>query len=415
MNVSTIEPSIQQNGSKPSSRVDEFWVDPHRRKRIIEWIHKFVTQKSVDFSTDPDRRAGFDGLLADLCWANRKDGPEGARRVLREFSACHPQVLVQLARKSEYDHQLPLYHADEIDHLPPLRWLIPNEIPEAGLSVLFGPSGIGKSFLALDYALRIAQEAPVFYIAAEGQTGYSSRKRAWCVYHNQGSGQLHFLFQPVPMLDEEKVDELINILNLIQPTLVVFDTLARCLTGGDENSSRDMGQFVNACSRLQREVHTAVLLIHHTGKSGNSERGSSVLRGACDTMIELKKDRNQISLVSSKTKDAEPFSTRHLKLETVKLDGVQSSCVVVATDSATASSEDGLTQQHRHVLETLNRDTFTEAGATTAVLQHSTRIAESTLYRLLKELKQLEYVTQLGRSKPYFLTETGRSIVTSSV
>lgn len=55
------------------------------------------------------------------------------------------------------DRQWTIIHARELKNLPPLRWLIEKEIPENGLTVLFGESGVGKSFVALDYALRVAQ------------------------------------------------------------------------------------------------------------------------------------------------------------------------------------------------------------------------------------------------------------------
>src|SRR5262249_12693314 len=83
-------------------------------------------------------------------------------------------------------------HANELDHLPPIRWLIPGEIPEKAPVVLFGQSGAGKSFVPRDYSLRIAQEQPVLYTPAEGYAGYASRKIAWCKFHKRDAGQLYF-------------------------------------------------------------------------------------------------------------------------------------------------------------------------------------------------------------------------------
>ncbi len=48
-----------------------------------------------------------------------------------------------------------LLHADELDDMPPIRWLIQDEIPENSLVLLFGPSGVGKSFQALDFCDQI--------------------------------------------------------------------------------------------------------------------------------------------------------------------------------------------------------------------------------------------------------------------
>ena len=45
----------------------------------------------------------------------------------------------------------------------------------------------------------------------------------------------------------------------IAPTLIVFDTLARCFVGGDENTSKDMGQAIDNL-RLMKKVDTTICL-----------------------------------------------------------------------------------------------------------------------------------------------------------
>ena len=59
----------------------------------------------------------------------------------------------------------------------------------AGMALIYGSPGAGKSFLALDIALRIAagwtidgravKQGPVIYVAAEGQTGMRNRIAAF--------------------------------------------------------------------------------------------------------------------------------------------------------------------------------------------------------------------------------------------
>ncbi len=66
----------------------------------------------------------------------------------------------------------------EVEQLPDPSWLINPILPEQGLVVLLGPPGIGKSFVALDWALSIKagqewlghslMQGNVLYIAAEG-------------------------------------------------------------------------------------------------------------------------------------------------------------------------------------------------------------------------------------------------------
>jgi AAA domain len=208
-----------------------------------------------------------------------------------------------------------LIHADELDSLPPVEWLIQNEIPKRSLTVLFGPSGAGKSFVALDYVLRVAQSAPVVYIAAEGVSGYAARVKAWCRHHKLSAGHLYFLPGSEEMMNMKGVQEFLFEIAEVGPVMVVVDTLARCMVGGDENSAKDMGLFIEGCARLVQATGAAVMPVHHTGMTTSSgPRGSSALYGAADVIIEMINDDGRIQLRCEKSKDSAPFETRRLRL-----------------------------------------------------------------------------------------------------
>jgi hypothetical protein len=108
----------------------------------------------------------------------------------------------------------------------------------------------------------------------------------------------------------------------ITPRLIVIDTLARCFLGGDENSSKEMGQFIAACSEVQQRTRATVLAVHHTGKQRgrkpSTERGSNALRGAADVMIRVRKtDDGIIHVDVDKQKDDEAVKDIRLRLKTV--------------------------------------------------------------------------------------------------
>ena len=164
---------------------------------------------------------------------------------------------------------LRLLPADALDSLPPVRHLDANhEIPTESLVSLYGASGAGKTFAALDYAARTAQSSPVVYIAGEGAVGLASRKLAWCKHHQLRAGELFFVPQAVNMLDPAEVNAIISLIAPLRPALLVIDTLARCMIGGDENSARDMGLFVAACDEVRVATGATILIVHHTGKDG---------------------------------------------------------------------------------------------------------------------------------------------------
>ena len=87
---------------------------------------------------------------------------------------------------------------------------------------VMGPSGVGKSFVALDYALCIATGRPylgryeslrgaVLYIAGEGVSGLRNRVKAWLAHHEIETPPPNFVFVPATfnLLDEAEADEVI--------------------------------------------------------------------------------------------------------------------------------------------------------------------------------------------------------------
>ena len=305
-------------------------------------------------------------------------------------------------------------HADCLDTLPAVRWLIPDEIPEQALVVLFGASGAGKSFVALDYSLQIAQQHPVLYIAAEGHAGYANRKIAWCKHHGSGAGQLYFpeTNTVIALLDERTVQDFIASVTPLRPKFIVFDTLAWCMTGGDENSTGDMQRLITHCRQIQTATGASVLLVHHTGKSGASERGSSALRGGADMMIEMTNDDDVITLSCSKSKETEGFEDRYLARLTIETRPGETSCVWIPTEKVVHTKTDRLTRQQQEVLETLAAPLFIEVGARFVQLSDVLPdISRSGLYKTLNRLMdtRLGYITQGSRGEPFTITEAGKA------
>ncbi|OOY07357.1 helicase RepA family protein [Thioclava sp. F36-7] len=188
------------------------------------------------------------------------------------------------------------------------------------LSMLVAPSGSGKSFVALDLAHAIAagtcwgsqktRPGTVVYVAAEDPDGIRDRLRAIEVAKPEAAETvdvLRSLFTieaSVPLIEEGPVTNLIGAFEYADPDLVIFDTLARCLAGADENSSREMGSVIASLDRIRRETGAHVMLVHHTGKDATKgARGSSALRAAVDAEIAVTKDGDRITVSASKIRN----------------------------------------------------------------------------------------------------------------
>ena len=88
----------------------------------------------------------------------------------------------------------------------------------------------------------------------------------------------------VNLLDQEADCELAALADEIKEQhgplrMIVVDTLARAMAGGNENAPDDMGKLLNNVEALRQGTDAFVLLIHHTGKDETKgARGHSSLR-----------------------------------------------------------------------------------------------------------------------------------------
>lgn len=205
--------------------------------------------------------------------------------------------------------------------LEKLSYTIKPLLPEtAHLILIYGPPGSGKSFIGIDMSLSIetgrayhgmpVKKKSVLYVAAEGSTGVLIRVRAWQVYHGVSLEELdgfHILTRPILIDDPDTYAQAFNAIKELQPLpeVVFLDTVARSMTG-DENSTRDMNAFVNACDNLGRGIGAQIIPIHHTGKDTKlGPRGSIALTGATECMFAtIFDDKNQrVTMVCPRQKD----------------------------------------------------------------------------------------------------------------
>jgi len=224
----------------------------------------------------------------------------------------------------------------ELLALPAKQWLIKNVLGVGDLGMIYGPSGGNKTFIAIDLIIaacsgkkwasrfEVMRPLTVAYCAGEGIDGLAQRFQS--AIHHYGIGELSDLeiYLQVPQLylpsrfgaerrsklsedivsfiqeHKERVDN-----NQVAPLdLLIIDTLHSATTGADENSAGDVGQILAMVKQVKKELGCAVLLVHHTNKTGTAERGSSALRGAMDVMISLQVKGTNTGIMScEKLKD----------------------------------------------------------------------------------------------------------------
>lgn len=212
------------------------------------------------------------------------------------------------------------YDGVAMHHIKPPTWLVDDFIEERSLSMLFGARGVFKTFIALDIGLTIATggnfpwdglwqpttQGPVLFAAGEGADSLPIRKAAWEHTHWGGKRVTELLMtRSVPRIESEKdLDIFIKGAKAMRSdgyALVVIDTLARSMSGLNENDTSDAMLWATAMATIQEELNAAVLAIHHVGygeKNQHRARGNPVLEDAPDMLVRIDRADKQSNVVS---------------------------------------------------------------------------------------------------------------------
>lgn len=248
-----------------------------------------------------------------------------------ESAAPKPAKKPRLYLVKGYDSRVMLQDYDR-------RFLVDDLLDAGAMSVMYGDSHAGKTFVMLDIALHVAaglpwnghevKKSPVVYIAAEGTFGIHARVTAWAKHNGVDMADVWFSTLPCPvdlLRPDGDLKELVAIVKedaaswgdgKQPPGLVVIDTMSRALAGGDENSSVDVGALVRNVDTLRAATGAHQALVHHSGKdAARGARGWSGLRAATDTEIEI---RDKTLSVTKQREGVAP-EPREFVLQTVEL------------------------------------------------------------------------------------------------
>lgn len=221
-----------------------------------------------------------------------------------------------------------IYSREDLRKLPKQQWLVHGVLPLQGTAAIFGAPGTGKSFLALDLAVRISEgidqwfgvgvkQRDVVYMALEGGGGIRKRIDAWEIENSREVKNLQLVIGEFNLKNSEHVSGFLKDMTpILDKGWVTFiDTLNQASPGSDENSSVDMGLLLAAAKRIANESGGVVILIHHSGKDGSRGlRGHSSMNAAMDLTIEVKKDGLGNSWSTHKVKDGDDGITKYFNL-----------------------------------------------------------------------------------------------------
>jgi hypothetical protein len=249
-------------------------------------------------------------------------------------------------------------------------YLVKGYLRKGTYAQIFGAPGEGKTFVALDIAYCVAaglewmkckvKAGPVLYVAYEGSL--ENRAKALLQKHGDADVPLHVIDAAMNLRTAAGLEELNAVIADLpaKPVLIVIDTFARAMMGGDENSAQDVGDFNSAVAALIESTGACVLIIHHSGKNkAAGARGSSALNGALDTSLEI--DAKQIISEKQREGEARPvigFTLTKLDVGKDEDGDVETSCVV--EPSTIAPGGKPLTPKLEHAFAVLSKLTGPE-------------------------------------------------------
>ena len=225
------------------------------------------------------------------------------------------------------DEFLDAYSSHDMMNLPPANWLIQGLIEEQGLSVVYGKPKSGKTIwltnmlwawvMGEDWWFdesftfdnpEAKSERRVLYLMLEGAASYADRLTAWAGSNGMDPYDqrlANFVVVPhgvalnregtvrrnkdgVGVMELGPTERLSNLIKLLEPQILVVDTLSRAIPGGDENSQTDMSQLVGVLDSLRDRHGVATIVVHHTARGDDSHpRGSTVLEGAVSSGVRI--------------------------------------------------------------------------------------------------------------------------------
>lgn len=186
--------------------------------------------------------------------------------------------------------------ADVPPRPPGEQWLIEFLWALDAVGLLAAAPKVGKTWLAVETALAVATgraalgrfavraTGPVLFFGAEDdQAALRARFEAVALSRGVELGGAPIYFLDVGELRLDRPEHLVKLratIAALKPRLVVLDPFVR-MVSVDENSSQEVSAVLGSLRAIQRDLHVAVLVVHHMRKASSSYLGNQV-RGSGD-------------------------------------------------------------------------------------------------------------------------------------
>lgn len=295
-----VETAATETGQRDLAEVARSGMPSHLRNEP-QWVGS-----DAPATTDDPTEAEWE---ANRAFLRLRD--EELRKLKARESAR--QILAREKAHRQCDPASMWHRVDALFERKPPAYLIDGLVPELSVGYITGRDGTYKTFLALDFALRLACSGrPVMYLAGEGANSFGNRINAWLDARGRGvsmdalRANLWVRDNTVNLFAQGwDYEDLIRRVSDVSPELVVVDTLARSASGADQNSAADMSVITEALDEIRRTASGTVLVLAHTDKKDHDARGSSAIEDNADFVLHNKKKDGVVTVTVAKMKDGD--------------------------------------------------------------------------------------------------------------
>ena len=284
-------------------------------------------------------------LLKACKWNKWRDQPELLKEDIAKAYArsapAEPAVTTTEAVTEPDDEELAPWHmlsASEFGSIArtPIKWVVPNVIPEGGCGLLVSSPKVGKTRAAIEIALGVSTGTsplgvPIkrpssvgFFSLEDGNHLFASRMDSTLnndiqrlAYHWDGHiskdmvwypGRklpLNVSFKPIDLSSGDDKNRLLLTIQHLGLKLVIIDTLSMAIGKANVNDSKDMYAILKDIKDIAQTQNCSILFIHHTRKrvfdKGESIQemvlGSTALHAWADYVLTLAAPEQESNLL----------------------------------------------------------------------------------------------------------------------
>lgn len=206
-------------------------------------------------------------------------------------------------------------------------FLVEDLIESNSLNLLVSPSFTGKTYVAIDLCRSIisnktfigkeVDKGGVIFIDNEMKPKHFYKRLRKIGFEDPNQSFVYYnrMFPDINnQIERQQFKEQIKyIMNFNETKLIVIDSLSSSTNGLEENSNKDMREFMDFLNEVSEIC--SVLLIHHTSKYNNPNnltrediRGASCIFGYCDNVfvIDAFEDSRTLKSLKARNQDKLP-------------------------------------------------------------------------------------------------------------